>query len=372
MAVYFSPQKKGLWLGSPRTATKAFGTTTNYPFTAIPRIKFLFFVEFSPSPAALEMMLQANLNTYQGNRGIVFKIKTVDKPKITLTTKDLNQYNKKRLVYTGVDYGEAQIKLHNSVDDAVLSMWVDYFTYFFGDSRIHNSQSYQQSPVAAQFADSTGWGLRPLSEQTQFFDKISIYCFFGQTYTKFSYINPKITVIDWQNNDYSSSDPEEVSISFKYEAIQYEKFGEPITQAQAEQFNLGDGFANVQNKLKVQSPRILTNQASNQITGQQANQTPPTLPSTNILSQTAQSFLSAAQTLLNGGLSVLQGTTGRNPVFVPNTTTQNIITTSYRSSTTTIFRQGVPVQTTFTTSGSIPVGGELTQEDIDFLNGLRD
>ena len=45
------------------------------------------------------------------------------------------QYNKKRLIYTNITYGEASIRLHDSVDDAVLAFWVDYFTYFFADSR---------------------------------------------------------------------------------------------------------------------------------------------------------------------------------------------------------------------------------------------
>jgi len=157
-----------------------------------------------------------------------FKVKQIDKPKVNLTTVELNQYNKKRLVYSKVDYGEASIKLHDTVDNSVLSFWTNYFTYYIGDSRIKQSGDYSQNPTDPEFLDSTGWGFRPLSEDTSFFNKITIYAFFGQTITSFSYINPKIVSVDWQQKDYASSDPEEVTINFKYEAIQFEKFGEPL------------------------------------------------------------------------------------------------------------------------------------------------
>lgn len=305
-----------LLLGSPRTAATVFGTNTTPLMRSIPRIKFLYYVEFNPSPEASDMMLKADLNIVQGNRGIAFKVKTIDKPKITLTTKDLNQYNKKRLVYTGVDYGDVQLKLHDTVDDSVLSMWVDYFTYFFGDSRPHTAESYLQSPVGPQFVDSTGWGLRPLVEQTQFFESISVYAFFAQTYTKFSYINPKISLIDWQNHDYSSSEPEEVSITFKYEAIKYEAFAQPITQTEADRFNLGEGFYTAVGKNKVQPPRILSNQISAQSSDQQAGNSATNNPNNNMFTQ---SLIGAAfgTPTYSYGTSVIQATAGRLPYFTP-------------------------------------------------------
>ena len=214
-------------LRSPRTAPRVFGVDSpNQVVRAVPRTKFLFFVEFILSAGGQAMIVgNPDLNTYIGNRGMSFKIKQIDKPKVTMKTAELNQYNKKRLAYTAIDYSEASMKLYDTVDDSIMATWIDYFTYYFGDSRIKTPVAYSQSPIDPNFTDDSGWGLRPISEDTKFFDKIKVYAFYANTYTAFSYINPKITTIDWQTKDYSSSDPEELSINFKYELIEFEAFG---------------------------------------------------------------------------------------------------------------------------------------------------
>lgn len=252
-------------------ATKVFKTNTPI-LSAIPRLKFNFYVEFILSNEASTMMNNANLNTWQQQRGISFKIKNVDKPKVTLETKELNQYNKKRLVYTNITYGDASIRLHDSVDDSVLAFWVDYFTYFFADSRstmgvggdvnsASNSAGFQQSPVAAQFTDGTGFGFRPISEQTLFFVAIRVWALFNQTYTRFSYINPRITSFDWHDHDSSSSDGEEVLINFKYEALQYEAFGQQLTSNDLQTIGLDPLVSNITADIPRQQPSIFTNTA---------------------------------------------------------------------------------------------------------------
>jgi hypothetical protein len=217
-----------IFLRSPRTATRVFGVgNPNQVVRAVPRVKFLFFVEFVLSAGGRAMITgNSDLNTYIGNRGMSFKVKQMDKPKVTMKTAELNQYNKKRLAYTAVEYAEASMKLYDTVDDSIMATWIDYFTYYFGDSRIKTGLAYGQSPIDPTFTDESGWGFRPINEDTKFFDKLKVYAFYANTYTAFSYINPKITSIDWQTKDYSSNDPEELGINFKYEAIEYEAFGQ--------------------------------------------------------------------------------------------------------------------------------------------------
>lgn len=214
---------------SPSTARRAFGFSGHGELVrAVPRSRFLFFTEFVLSDAGKQMTSNANLNTYDGNRGLAFKVRQIDKPKINLLTSDLNQYNKKKVVYTKTEYSEATIRIFDTVDDSVLATWIDYFTYYFGDSRVKSDQTaYSQSPVSSRFTYDSGWGLIPLGPSTQFFDRIRLLAFYARTYTAFSYINPKITSIDWQSYDYSSTELAEISINFKYESIKYEAFGQP-------------------------------------------------------------------------------------------------------------------------------------------------
>ena len=215
---------------SPQVASRAFGVDKPGQYlSAVPRFKFDFFVEFVLSATGTTMTSNAQLNTYTGNRGLSFKVKSIDKPKNNLTSTELNQYNKRKIVYSKIEYQDTTIKLFDTVDDSMLSTWVDYFTYYFADSRQKTDNDYQQSPINSSFSDSSGWGFRPLSEETNFFTKITVYALFANTYTAFSYINPKITTIDWEQKDSSASEFEELSVTFKYEAIQYQTFAQPIS-----------------------------------------------------------------------------------------------------------------------------------------------
>jgi hypothetical protein len=217
------------FLRSPRTASRIFNTTGYNQLTlAVPRVKFLFFVEFNLSAAAISMLNNAQINSMNDPQNIAFKVKSIEKPKINLQVDELNQYNKKYLVYKKVDYQETSIKFHDSNDNSLLSFWVNYFTYFFGDSRPKNQVSSNQSPVDPLFNDDTGWGVRTLTNETKFFNSIRVLVFFANTYTAFKFMNPKITSIDWDSSDYNSSEFESVSMNLKYEFLQYEAFGKPI------------------------------------------------------------------------------------------------------------------------------------------------
>lgn len=218
-------------LRSPKIAQRVFGLDSPGQIVrSVPRAKFMFKAEFVPSAAANSMMNNIPLNSSTDIRSVAFKVKTIDKPRINLTTVELNQYNKKKLAYTKVDYGDASIRVYDSVDNSVLALWINYFTYFFGDSRTGKDDVMviQQSSVGSKYYDSSGWGFRPISEEEYFFKSIDVLAFYGQTVTKFKYMNPRIVSIDWQNKDYSSNDLEEATINFKYESIVYEQFGQPV------------------------------------------------------------------------------------------------------------------------------------------------
>lgn len=217
-------------LRSPRIAQRVFGLDSPGQIVrSVPRAKFMFKAEFIASEAAQQMINRAPLNDATDIRSVAFKVKQIDKPRINLKTSELNQYNKKKIAYTKVDYSDASLRIYDTVDNSMLALWVNYFTYFFGDSRIKNDQDFLQGSVGPKFIDGTGWGLRPISENTNFFDSIDVTAFYGQTITTFRYMNPKIISIDFQNKEYSSSDLEEITVNFQYEAIQYEKFGQPAT-----------------------------------------------------------------------------------------------------------------------------------------------
>mgnify|MGYP006267403677 CR=1 FL=1 len=321
------PPGSTVLLRSPQIATRAFGVqASNNIMQSIPRIKFEFYVQFILGTAARAMLQNnADLSQYYNSRGLSFKVKTVDKPKITLQTEELNQYNKKVIVYKKAEYGDMSVRLHDTVDNSALATWVDYFTYYFADSRQKSgdqtsgmpTQPYEQSPYSASMLWDSGWGFQPLvNNDTHFFTGIIVYSLFANTYTAWEYINPKISNIDWQTYDYSSSETDELSISFKYEALRYITFAQPISDPMKLGFmeNFGfttDDYLNPPDQptknFSSGSPRIFTAQVPNQ------QPIPQTAVATNNISNpsgnipTPQQSTAAVQTQQQATMGIAPG-----------------------------------------------------------------
>lgn len=208
-------------LRNRQLATTYYGADAmGQPMRSIPRYKYMFFATLYPNPAAAELYPWLT-NLGDPTQGISFKIKTIDKPKLELSATELNQYNRKRYAYTKVEYQPFSIRLHDTVDNKPLDLWRQYFTYYFGDSRFKSSLDFGTSPVDSKFTDSTGWGFRPIASDVNFFYKVELYSLFGKKYTQVNYINPRITNVDWQQYDSSSSEPDDLVLTFKYEALEY-------------------------------------------------------------------------------------------------------------------------------------------------------
>ncbi len=202
-------------------ATKVFGADNSMqPLTAVPRSKYMYFARLVPNSQATAIFPWL-LKLDTPDQGVSFKIRTIDKPKIELNAVELNQYNRKRWAYTKVEYQPVTIRMFDTVDNRPLQMWKDYFIYYFGDSRANKNIIMGDQVVNSTFNDGTGWGLRPIAEELSFFSRLELYSLFGRKYTQTTYLNPKITMIDWQQYDSSNSEPDDLSITLRYEAIEY-------------------------------------------------------------------------------------------------------------------------------------------------------
>lgn len=202
-------------------ATKAFGADNSMqPLTAVPRSKYMYFARFVLNTQA-STIFESTSRSGSPYSGISFKIKTIDKPKIELNAVELNQYNRKRWAYTKTEYQPVTVRIFDTVDNKPLKLWIDYFTYYFGDSRANKTSAMNDQVTRSTINDGTGWGLRPIAEELAFFSRLELYSLFGGKYTQTTYLNPKITMADWQQYDSSSSEPDELSLTLRYEAIEY-------------------------------------------------------------------------------------------------------------------------------------------------------
>jgi len=205
---------------------------------AVPRYQWMYYANFVVNSQAA--IIYPWLRALGGVDGISFKIKKIDKPNVELKTKTLNQYNRKRVIYTNTDYRPVNVTLWDTVDNKPLDMWRQYFTYYFGDGRQKTPYTMSQSTVSPTFSDDTGWGLRPLTEEVNFFTRLDVYAIFGKRYTRVSYLNPKITSVNFKSYQSDGEQLSDIDMQIAYETINYDPSA-IITPAIAAQFGFDVG-----------------------------------------------------------------------------------------------------------------------------------
>jgi hypothetical protein len=218
-------------------------TKTNRVISAMPRQKFLFYASFNAGPAISSLR---NFSSWQ--TGFAFQIKSMDRPKFAPEAKVLKQYNRKRVIYTGIDYADLSITLHDTVDDRVLRVWRDYYNWYFGDGRIRpnttsgNAVAWRSSVIEKEFSIGSGWGFSPQpGPDTNFFESLDIYTFYGGKYTKMRVYNPKISSLDFDTLETESSGLNTIQMSIKHEGVAFEEVAFKLSPELISKFNLNGG-----------------------------------------------------------------------------------------------------------------------------------
>lgn len=206
---------------------------------AIPRYKYMYYANFVVNSQAA--ILYPWLRQLGSIEGVSLKIRAIDRPNILMTTQKLNQYNRNKIVYTKTDFRQFNMTIWDTVDNKAYDLWRQYYTYYFGDARQKSPATMASSPYDPTFTDSTGWGLRQLGEEVNFFSEIEVYAIFGKTYTRTTYLNPRIIEAQWgtfSQDEFSSLS--DVKFTIEYETLRYDPTA-PITPAIASQFGFDVG-----------------------------------------------------------------------------------------------------------------------------------
>jgi hypothetical protein len=113
-----------------RDYTHASKTFTSNQYELKPRFKFLFHVSFTLNtliPSLNQFVTAGDISS------LSYVVKTVDLPKYKVNTETLNQYNRKRIVQTGIEYQPVTITFHDDGGDVVRNLWYNYFSYYYKD-----------------------------------------------------------------------------------------------------------------------------------------------------------------------------------------------------------------------------------------------
>jgi len=239
--------------GGPRVGSQGGGYNT-----LLPRNKFLFHVYFN-----LNTNIPAVANLIEGNKSSIIglMVKTAQLPSYQIDVQTMNQYNRKRLVQTKINYNPAQIVFNDDNNDFIRNVWYQYYQYYYSDPTYKYGNTPNQSGVLGQiqvpevfggasytandiYSPSRGiqhWGLSgqgynnptlqslstalltgPASGQLPFFNDITIYGLSQKTYAQYTMINPLIT--EWNHDTYDYSQGNGIvthTMSIKYEAVKY-------------------------------------------------------------------------------------------------------------------------------------------------------
>ena len=221
-----------------------------------PRNKFLFYVYFN-----LNTNIPAVANLISGGKSstIGLTVKSAQLPGYTIDVATMNQYNRKRLVQTKINYNPAQIVFNDDHSDLVRNMWYQYYQYYYSDpvykygntpnqsgtlgdiSTALSGFSYGSNDTYAASRPVQKWGLNgqgynnptlqslssslltgPASGQEPFFNDITIYGMSQKTYAQYTMINPLIT--EWAHDTYDYSQGNGLmthTMSIRYENVKY-------------------------------------------------------------------------------------------------------------------------------------------------------
>jgi len=137
-----------------RHASRVF-TTNAYELK--PRFKFLFHVSFTLNFEQIPALSSAI--GVDDATNISYVVKTVDLPKFTVENETLNQYNRKRVIQTRINYDPINIVFHDDGGDVVRNMWYNYFSYYYKDpTQKYLNENNQNGSLGASTTRTTGFG----------------------------------------------------------------------------------------------------------------------------------------------------------------------------------------------------------------------
>lgn len=221
----------GGYLRTSRHATKNFGLLSNVITQNYPRHKFQYFVKINFNTEAksfVDSFLAAD------DQSMVFNlIKSVDMPSMNIDTTILNQYNKKRISQTKVNFEPISMSLWDVVDGKSLRLWEMYYMYYFKEGSTYsklalntgrglNKKEFNIDIITEQFNNNYGFNLDRVGNNKYLIESIEIYQVHRAHFSKVELVRPRIESF---NHDTLSFDESgglmEFKLNFVYEDVIY-------------------------------------------------------------------------------------------------------------------------------------------------------
>ena len=172
-------------------------------------------------------------------------VRTASLPELEFKTETKNQYNRKRIVNTSVEYQPVDIKVIDTINNEWLILFMKYYSYHYMNPRNKQGGSRddvgrgaigdfggRESPTQGAGAENTeshfgqensGWNSNSygfnLNLTSTFFERIDYVLYHGNKAVQYSLFNPTLTRFRTGELDYSSSEVMEFDMTFEYESF---------------------------------------------------------------------------------------------------------------------------------------------------------
>ncbi len=156
------------------------------------------------------------------NQGsIVFhRVANVTVPSYTVDTTMLNQYNKKRVVQTRINYEPVTVSFYDTFDNQWHNLMRDYLAHYFNGGEGIRQRTSLEGPTTVNPNFVTDLGFTPNASR-YFFPRVKIIQNgYRNRFRETVLINPTIVSITGDTLDYSDSNPVMFSVTFQPESIQ--------------------------------------------------------------------------------------------------------------------------------------------------------
>jgi hypothetical protein len=207
-------------------------------YARAPKFSHLYFVTFNYNDGVVRDGSWAGT----GSKDVGLLVKQISLPKFKIATEVMNQYNRKTVVQTKLNYDPVSMEFHDDNSEITNGLWKNYYKYYYADSTYGGEADYTASAakprtgIAAQLFGGLNFGNKIRGQKSgkigatqmpaaytdtkysdkqypygldsyqnkPFFKSIDIFVLHQQKFTQITLINPKIT--EWAHDDVSQGD----------------------------------------------------------------------------------------------------------------------------------------------------------------------
>lgn len=192
-----------------------------------PKYNWLYHVFFDVDPEI------SNLDNNQITEAGML-VKSINLPNYTVDVQVKNNYNKKELIQTKLNYGEVAVTFHDDQSDIVRNLWYDYYTHYYRDNdagysdrsghispNYHANNKYQ--PRQGDFYDKFGYSpaSKGGSDLARYFTAIRVYSLHQKRFSEYTLLNPVITNFTHGTHSASANGMLEHSMNISFTTVLY-------------------------------------------------------------------------------------------------------------------------------------------------------